>query len=311
MIKSFVALSDIHYPYEDPQAMALVTKFLKDFQPDELYLNGDIWDMPQISKYAQRRTEVLRTGNIQDHLDHGIRGVHSLVDAAKPRRTRLALGNHEDRWEAYLGSEAKALVSLKCLDFDKVFQLKGIEWKKYGDGYWLNDRLFLYHGEALGANWTDKERQKIGGSSITGHQHKQGVTYHRDRSRTYKNIGQGCLCQLNPPYLRTPPSWTQGFVYGYIIDDDKFRAIETEIVRGENEIWMAPEGVLYRTELGTQEQVATNRVRQRLLKPKSSSRNTVIAATTTTGGKFQPSPAWEPQRVTLPLRASTLGVPGL
>ena len=244
-MRTFVALSDIHFPYEDPQALTLVRAFLKDFRPDELILNGDIYDMPQISKYHMRRNEVLKTGNIQDHLDHGEEGVSLLVDAAGATKNKFALGNHEDRWDAYLGSQAKELASMRCLEFEKVFNLQSFEWKKYGDGFWLNDRLFIYHGESLGASWTDKERQKVGASSITGHQHKQGVTYHRDRSRSYKNIGQGCLCQLNPPYLRTPPNWQQGFAYGYILDDDKFRAIETEIVHGEDEVWMCPEGELY------------------------------------------------------------------
>lgn len=256
-MRTFVALSDIHFPHEDPQAIKLVEQFLRDFHPDELYLNGDIWDMPQISKYAVRRTELLRSTDIQDDLDHGIEGVARLIDAAAPRKTCLALGNHEERWETYLGSQAKAIAGLRCLDFDKLFQLQGIDWKKYGEGFWLNDRLFLYHGFNIGVNWTDKEREGAGASTITGHKHQQRVTYHRDRSRTYKNIGQGCLCKLNVPYLRTPPNWQQGFVYGYIIDNDKFRAIETEIVRGEDEIWMAPEGQIYRTALVSPGRAAT------------------------------------------------------
>lgn len=245
MVKTFVALSDIHFPYEDKAAIGLVTQFLKDFHPDVLVLNGDIWDMPQISKYAVRRTELLKTTPIQDHLNYGIEGVAKLIDAAGAKDNKLALGNHEDRWELYLGTEAKALASLECLDFDKVFQLKGIDWKKYGDGFWLNDRLFIYHGTKIGVNWTENERQDTGSSTITGHKHQQRVTYYKDRSRSYKNIGQGCLCSMNVPYLRTPPNWTQGFVYGYILDDDKFRAFETEIIHGEEKIWMMPENTLY------------------------------------------------------------------
>lgn len=245
-MRSFVALSDIHFPYEDPKALKLVMKFLRDFHPDELYLNGDIYDMPQISKYSMRRTELLKTGDVQSHLDYGNEQVSKLIDAAGAKRNFFALGNHEDRWEAYLGSEAKALASLRALEFEQVFNLKGIKWKKYGDGFWLNDSLFMYHGSFVGPNWTAKERAHTGSSTITGHQHQQGVSYHKDRSRAYKNIGQGCLCRLDPPYLRTPPNWQQGFVFGYIYDDDKFRAIEAEIVQGEDDVWMSPEGVMYR-----------------------------------------------------------------
>lgn len=241
-MKSFVSLSDIHWPYEDKECMRLVTEFLGDFRPDILVLNGDLHDMPAISKFSMRRPEILKTTPLQDQLDYGIGEMEKLIQSAHPREVKYALGNHEDRWDAYLGSEAKALASLKCLDFDQVFKLQGIEWKKYGDGFWLNDSLFIYHGGFVGANWTEKERKHIGGSSITGHQHMQGVTYHRDRSRSYKNIGQGCLCKLDPPYLRTPPNWQQGFVAGFIYDSDKFRAVEIEIVQGKDSVWMAPFG---------------------------------------------------------------------
>lgn len=244
--KSFVSLSDIHYPYQDKDAEVLVTKFLKDFQPDILVFNGDIFDMPTISKYNPRRLEVVREMPLQKHLDIGVAGMSKLIDAANPREVKFALGNHEDRWELYLGTKAKELSSLRALDMEQVFQLGGIDWCHYGQGFRLNNNLFVYHGEALGAGWTDKERQKAGASTITGHQHKQGVSYHRDRTRAYKNVGQGCLCSLNPPYLRTPPNWQQGFVYGYIHDDDKFRMIEVEIVQGEDDVWMSPERKLYR-----------------------------------------------------------------
>jgi UDP-2,3-diacylglucosamine pyrophosphatase LpxH len=247
--KSFVTISDIHYPYQDAAALKLVTMFLKDFHPHELYFNGDIYDMPQISKYSMRRAELLKTTSVQEHLDIGNEGVARLVDAAGARKNRFTLGNHEDRWEMYLGSEAKALASLRCLEFDKVFQLDKMEWKKYGDGFWLNDRLFLYHGTFINVNWTDTERQRIGASTITGHMHKQRVTYHTDRSKTYKSIGQGCLCKLDPPYLRIPPNWQQGFAYGYLMDSEKFITKEVEIIEGDGYKWMMPEGKLYRVKL--------------------------------------------------------------
>lgn len=241
-----MVLSDIHFPYEDPQALELVKQFLQDFRPHTLVLNGDIWDMPQISKYTRRKSELKDPLNLQEHLDYGDRGVTAIVEAARPDETLLILGNHEDRWDSYLGSQARELSSLQCLDFEKLFNLDRFKWTTYGRGFWLNGSLFVYHGSFTGAsNWTDRERMAAGASTITGHMHQQKVTYFRDRSRTYKNIAQGCLCKLNAPYLKTPPNWQQGFVYGYLWDEDKFRAIETEIVQGEDSIWMSPESTMY------------------------------------------------------------------
>lgn len=244
-MKKFVCLSDIHYPYHDEKALSLVKEFLDDFQADILVLNGDIADFPTISKYAPRRLEAMKEIQFQDQLDTAVDGIEELRDYADV--AHFIEGNHEDRLQAYLGSKAKELASLKALNFENLLELDRLQYShtNYGNGVWLNSKLFVYHGQYVGVNWTDKERMAAGASTITGHQHQQRVTYHRDRSRAYKNIGQGCLCQMTPPYLRTPPNWQQGFVYGYIFDDDKFRVIETEIVRGEEELWMAPEGVMY------------------------------------------------------------------
>ena len=247
-MKSFVSLSDIHYPHEDPRCMKLVEAFLKDFRPDILILNGDIFDMPQISSFRKRRKEIMLSTNIQDDIDRGREGLERLLDAAGAKEHLYPMGNHEDRWESYLGNKAPELASLRALTMEELLIPKGVKYKSYGDGYWLNDSLYIYHGLYVGKNnWTDAERLQIGASSITGHRHHQRVSYFTNRKQTFKNIAQGCLCKLNPPYLRSTSDWQQGFTYGHIIDDEKFRAIEVEIVTGDETIWMAPEGTLYQT----------------------------------------------------------------
>lgn len=252
-MKTFISLSDTHYPYEDKDAMTMVRAFMEDLQPDIVVLNGDILDCPTISKYAPRRGELLKETSLQDQLDYATDRLEELRETVPGARFEFIEGNHEDRLQLYLGSKAKELASLRVLDFDQLAKLDdlGMNHTVYGQGVWLNDRLFCYHGQYIGSNWTDKERMSSGASTITGHQHQQRVSYHRDRSRSYKNVGQGCLCSMNPPYLRTPPNWQQGFVYGYIFDNDKFRTIEVEIVRGEHQLWMAPEGEMYTATLAS------------------------------------------------------------
>lgn len=264
-MKSFVTLSDIHYPYHDEAAMELVLKFLKDFQPDELYLNGDIWDMPQISKYNRRKEEWADRRTLQEHIDIGNKGVAEIIDAAGARKNYVIMGNHEDRWNSYLGSAAKELASLRALDMENLFNLSAVNWCRYGEGFWVNDNLFIYHGTATSQAWTEREQKSVGASTITGHMHRQRVTYHTDRKSTYKSIGQGCLCMMNPPYHRTPPDWQQGFAFGYTWDDHKFRAIESEIITGEDGKWTAPEGQLYVSTLGS----PRRSTRQRKPRPKS------------------------------------------
>ena len=250
-IERFVSISDIHFPYEDPAAMVLVEKFLDDFRPDRLVINGDAVDAPMLSKYQPRRVEVVWATNLQEHLDHANSGLDRILRLAG--RTDWVDGNHEDRLEIYLGSRAPELGSLRSLSMQELLGLpaRRVAYHNYGSGVYLAPDLFVYHGRYIGSQWTDKERVAAGVSTITGHQHKQRVTYHSDRQRRYKNVGQGCLCKLNPPYSPTPPDWQQGFVHGYVWGGNRFRVIETEIVRShEGTVWMAPEGVVYEVKEG-------------------------------------------------------------
>lgn len=226
--------------------MTLVERFLDDFRPDRLILNGDILDCPMLSKYQPRRAEVVKATNLQEHIDRANAGLDRLLD--KAGKTDWIDGNHEDRLETYLGSRAPELGSLRSLSMQQLLGLgdRGVSYSAYGEGVYLTPDLLVYHGRYTGSQWTDKERVAAGASTITGHQHKQRVTYHSDRQRRYKNVGQGCLCKLNPPYSPVPPDWQQGFAHGYLWGGNRFRVIETEIVRShEGTVWMAPEGVAY------------------------------------------------------------------
>lgn len=231
--------------------MTLVDQFLDDFRPDDLYLNGDLLDCPQLSKYQMRRLEVVRATPLQEHFDHAGAALDKL--AAKVGRVHWIDGNHEDRLETYLGSRAPELGSLRALAMPELLGLptRGISHTRYGGGIWVAPDLLVYHGRYIGSKWTDKEGLAAGGSTITGHQHKQAVTYRTDRKRRYKNVGQGCLCKLDPPYSPTPPDWQQGFVYGYVWADNRFRVIEVEIVRSHGgTTWMSPEGKQYEVKDG-------------------------------------------------------------
>ena len=50
-MKSFVVLSDMQIPYQDKLTLKAVDNFLEDFQPEEIYYDGDILDFPGLSPY--------------------------------------------------------------------------------------------------------------------------------------------------------------------------------------------------------------------------------------------------------------------
>lgn len=54
-----VFLGDVHFPYEDPKALALVDQFLDDFKPDHIYLIGDIVDFYPLSTFDRDPSRLL------------------------------------------------------------------------------------------------------------------------------------------------------------------------------------------------------------------------------------------------------------
>jgi len=209
----FAITNDYQIPYQDKRIVRLTERFLAEVVvPDYLIYTGDIPDFYQISKFDKNPSRV-------DELQADVSQVKVMLrrhDQLLPRTKKFWLdGNHEYRLQKFLWTSARELSSLRCLTIPELFGLGefGIPHIPYEHGLMVNGLFLIVHGDiaSIHSGYTAKRMyEKHGGCGICGHCHRMGSFYKRDRFGTWGWWENGCLCDLNPDYIKNP-NWVQGF----------------------------------------------------------------------------------------------------
>lgn len=206
-----VVLSDLHIPYQDEQAVGMALEFLRRERPGTIHLLGDIADFYDVSRYDR---DPQRKENFQDELD-GVECFLAQLRRLAPGADILySEGNHENRLQRFLWSQARPLASLRSLRLPSILRLTehGVRWHDARHPYKRGHLLFT-HGEIVRKHsaYTAKANyDRFGCSVIAGHTHRIGAYLHRTFEADYGSWENGCLCRLNPEYL-VNPDWQQGF----------------------------------------------------------------------------------------------------
>jgi hypothetical protein len=218
-IKTQTALlvSDVHIPFEDKAGVVAFKEFAGWFAPDFLFFNGDIVDFYSISRYQKDREE-----NLQDELDNAAGFFSDMRDILPNAKMYYKLGNHEDRLNRYLLSNASALKGLRALSLSSLLGLEELNVEVVGEqGVISFGDAVITHGDRVAkrAGMTAHAMiEEFGMSGISGHTHRAGKVSRRYFDRTVTWVEQGCLCDLNPEYARGVTDWRHGFAVGTLHD---------------------------------------------------------------------------------------------
>lgn len=224
-----VVLSDMQINYQDRQTVAAVHKFLADFRPDTLVLNGDIVDMTALSRFRltlKQRSELERQR-------YELRWeLASLRETLPDANIVYILGNHEQRLVNYIEDNAPELEFLADdelsfyrfadLDFHHAGLWRAMPIKlvaPYGEAYEWHG-VTITHGTKVVDNTAKASLITEGSSGVSGHTHRMGSYFKTDRSGAHAWFEGGCLCSLRAPHSPPPTlpgvrDWQQGFVVGY------------------------------------------------------------------------------------------------
>jgi hypothetical protein len=130
------------------------------------------------------------------------------------------MGNHEARWERYLRQNAVELRWLTSLTWYELLDARdtGMEiypWRHRVEV--LSGVLEVTHGDKARATSgaTGIVMLSMGVSGVSGHTHRLGQVFKRNRLGITTWAESGCLCRLDPEYLISP-DWSQGFVVIYV-----------------------------------------------------------------------------------------------
>ena len=254
-----VVLSDAQIPFEERWLIGGATnkngaieRFLYDFDPDYLIINGDWADVYSASRYDKRPG---RRFNLKDELKAVRSSLAGLTNAA-PHATRIFLeGNHEDRLmktmiqvaqkdiralELFGASNLDGLTAKNLLALDDT----GWKWQPYC-GFVNFLGFIITHGDIVGQESAETARkmfQKWHSSGCSGHTHRLGSYYSTEATgKSHVWHETGCLCRLDLEYVRGP-NWQQGFLIGTVSDN----LLHTQLVPIFNNRFVIPNVGVYR-----------------------------------------------------------------
>jgi len=206
-----VSIADVHAPFQDDRAVELACIVIQALQPDRVVHHADGVDFYQLSSFDK---DPDRTTRLQDDLDTAYR-VNETLNSAAPEAEWLYLndGNHERRLWRYLARNPE-LFQLEVLRLDNLLRLDKLGWRLVEPVEMLEKRLLFVHGERASkhAGWSVKaelERRWYQQSILMGHSHKIGCYTARGPRQAVGGWEVGCLCTLEPEYMRNP-NWMQG-----------------------------------------------------------------------------------------------------
>jgi len=208
-----VIFGDHHYPFVDEVTWRAVSRFVDDFAPHIIVWDGDVGDFYELSVFDKNPNRGFR-------LKDEITGLRALLFKHRTRwqsaQHYYLMGNHEERWNTYLwrNPQLAGLVSL-----EQVLALGEMEFSVLPYGGVLNYLGFaISHGTRYSSlpNGTARmHATMIGGSGVVEHSHRRGQWTYTDMRGAHTFYEGGCLCRLDPDYIRQrPPNWQQGFLAG-------------------------------------------------------------------------------------------------
>jgi len=227
--------NDIHLPYHDKFAVQACFSEFKKRGVDGIYLNGDIMDLEDVSRF-----EKMPDGRyLRDEIEVGRSFVKSLRKLFPNIPIYWKDGNHEKRLEAYVASKAPELVKLFGMNIPTQLELEehGIihvpEHKvaKFG-------KLWIAHGHELGlksgtVNIARQVRMRVGVNVMFGHWHKNQQDSSRNLAdEVHSAWAIGCLAYLKPRYTGVLNQWTQGGATVDLHEDGSFTVNSFQIVDG-------------------------------------------------------------------------------
>lgn len=205
-------LSDLHVPYQDPKALGVVLKMIQYFRPNNVIMNGDMLDCVQLSRFNR---EPLPPSSLKSHVEE-LGGI--IRQFQKYSNVIYIEGNHEQRVQKYINSEAPelhGLISIESMIYDQLNDK--IEYVRTTPGESMmrwNDDLLIGHFNRAAKNTTYTVKllvEKYMTNVVQAHTHRLGEYAIRGYDKTLRGWECGCLCDLDPDYVACP-NWMQGFL---------------------------------------------------------------------------------------------------
>lgn len=196
-------LSDLHFPFQDNEAIVGALKYGKEKGIDSIYINGDMLDFYQLSFHEKDP----RKTSIKTELEMGRQFFKMLRRDFPECAIYFIGGNHENRMERYLRVKAPELLDVEEFRLDILLRMAehGVVEVPYGSKCYFG-KLLVEHGDKMkGAGGVNPARTlslNFKRPTLCGHFHRtsssNSVVYDDDNIMCWST---GCLCELEPSYM--------------------------------------------------------------------------------------------------------------
>jgi predicted phosphodiesterase len=213
-------LGDIHFPFEDPAAMALAKQIIISAKPDIVILNGDIPDFFGISKFP---VPPIRRAQFANEIAYTKDQIPKLKEFAPHAFWVWLEGNHELRLQMHLWRRAPELAELLFLEEEFELSKSGILYLKQPQEPQLREdfvapqvklgKLYVTHGHLIRTwgytiNVARSIFLRVQKPMLVGHHHRKDIYIQTD----YEGIPSGSF--VHGCLARPRPHWDIGRIWG-------------------------------------------------------------------------------------------------
>ena len=206
--------SDAHiWPGPMSTAMRGFIKFIKDMKPAAVILNGDVVDLPQISRHPPIGWTDLPT--VQQEIEAAQDILARIEDATFKARKIWTLGNHDSRFETRIATVAPEYAKIAGASLRDHFPT----WEP-GWSCWINgdsdDGVVVKHRWKGGVHAPHNNAVNAGKHMVTGHLHSAKVSPYTNYRATTYGVDTGCLADTDAKAFvdyteDSPKSWISAF----------------------------------------------------------------------------------------------------
>lgn len=237
-LKKVLLLADVHLEADIPvsNAYKLMKQFAQYIKPDLVVIMGDFINFDTISKFNIDKPRIVENKRLAKDIALANEELDFWCNLAD--EVVYIEGNHEFRLQHYLDKNPSLEGLLDLPLMLKFNERKNLTFVEINLEYQIyNTKLYVVHGAYHNIYHTKKHLDTYNLPHLVyGHLHHKQVHTKTTRTTNYTCESLGCLCDLNPMYLRNKPSKFQnGFGFAYvdwstqqhtfyniIIDDNQF-----------------------------------------------------------------------------------------
>jgi len=229
-------LSDLHFPYQNNEAIRLALDYGKKKGVDCILLNGDILDFATISRHEKD----FRARSIKEEFDATRMFLNTLRKHFPKAKIVFKYGNHDERWEKYLYMKAPEIFDMNDFELDILLRFGELKIDCVKDKKPITiGKLMVLHGHELagGAGGVNPARStflKTFSNVLVGHFHKTSSNTETTLNGDMIAVNSvGCLCDLNPHYM---PINRHNLGFAYITHDVKsgeYHLENLKIIKGK------------------------------------------------------------------------------